>query len=107
MVPGMQAQGMAQVRVHQEQGNDMKLTDEQLVLLEDAAWDADMDFRKDYSGRGMYGKTCVGITGGLPGLVKFVQLITEQGENLAEDIQGIASDSMGLNTIYYFPGMET
>lgn len=74
--------------------------------------DPDEDVRWNYSGRGMYGRTCFGIVGKLDDLLKFVYFcgVTDgiEQENDRESIfadmmSGVCSDSMGYDTIYYWP----
>lgn len=68
-------------------------------------------YRANYSGRGMYGKECIGIVmpglSGLVGLVGFVVFFMEQdGFETFEVINMLAdvkTDSMGFETIFYFP----
>jgi NADH/NAD ratio-sensing transcriptional regulator Rex len=67
--------------------------------------------RRDYSGRFMFGQRCFGIVGSDSQWAEFVIALKE------DEAQGLASkglakkladyldtDSMGLSTIYYFPG---
>lgn len=51
----------------------------------------------DYSGRGMFGKTCVGIVTDSPALVGFV--VAELG--FPKDALPRRRDSLGLETILY------
>jgi len=51
--------------------------------------------RKDYSGRGMYGDTCVGIT-----------VEPSLGKKLAKKLKHISYDSMGMNMILYWRGVQ-
>jgi hypothetical protein len=83
-------------------------------VVEDAGLEPD-DVRWDYSGRGMYGKTCFGFVGGLRDLAAFfVQLgqAEVQSPDTAEQdaayclAQALTSDDMGMSTIFYFPGVE-
>lgn len=75
-----------------------KLTAEQIAqqteMIEDelTQWG---DFRPDYSGRGMYGKTCPGIDTDTP-----TRVIEEAG---ALGLRGAVTDSMGKGTIVYWP----
>lgn len=85
----------------------MKLNQEDLGTLEEAAGEAEMDFRTDYSGRGMYGKTCVGVTGDTAKLVHFVLLVGEKDLDFALDnLTNMSQDSMGLDTIFYWPQLN-
>jgi len=67
--------------------------------IERLAENRGLEFRTDYSGRGMFGKDCVGIVG-------------ENGEcaALASLIQRktgyrYSSDNMGRDMVYYFPAI--
>ena len=97
------------------------LTITQLLRLEDIAdIDVEEEVRTHYSGRGMYGKTCLGYTGG--NLVEFVAalalIILEYAEtgtppddawSLFEQITTIGegeTDSMGIGRIHYWPGIQ-
>jgi hypothetical protein len=79
--------------------------------------DFDLEFEvREYSGRGMYGKNCVGFTTDRPydlliALVIILKDLTEDDtyDDLpdADDLFGsVAMDSMGLSSIIYFPGWE-
>ncbi len=74
-------------------------------ILDDAGTE---NYRDDYSGRGMYGKTCFGITGGLSDYVEFLlQASMVLGLDEAREMFGAPSyDSMGWDTIYYFPNVK-
>lgn len=69
------------------------------------------DVRPDYSGRGMYGKTCVGVvTDSMGGFVRFLlEVASEIGLGSNDEIGDLADrtsrDSMGLSTIYYWRGL--
>lgn len=85
-------------------------------------WDElenEFNLRSDYSGRAMYGNTCIGITGDTSDLLKFIARVatwnfeanedpnSPEGIELVEDLARSArSDSMGYDTIFYFPGVE-
>jgi hypothetical protein len=67
----------------------------------------------DYSGRGMYGATCFGIVGSLSDAVKVLIGLAEQetrnegdAENVRELVDLMRTDSMGPDSIVYFPGAE-
>lgn len=92
----------------------------------------EVEFRNDYSGRGMYGRKCVGITGSRNECARLVGEVIKQmtqelfehaidcedgQENAAYDLndqvqQGIdklldqSMDSMGLDVIVYFERLE-
>jgi hypothetical protein len=58
-----------------------------------------------YSGRGMYGRNCVGFVSDETQLRAIAQLILscEDTEEAARVVRGMAQDSMGLDRIYYWP----
>ena len=63
-------------------------------------------FRSDYSGRFMYGRTCVGIVIDdrvYEIIVALCDFLHEYGVECVSDTLGsISSDNMGLSTIVYF-----
>lgn len=64
------------------------------------------DLYEGYSGRAMYGETCFGVVCDSPG--KFALFCAALGSS-ADDwdfVNSVRTDSMGLSTIYYFPGYE-
>lgn len=71
-------------------------TPEQFEALQDIAQQNDGRLRS-YSGRGMYGERCLGITTKQPNSV-----IEDAG---AAGIKGARQDSMGLSTIVYWPNI--
>jgi hypothetical protein len=76
--------------------------------LED--WDQSFETRRDYSGRGMYGSSCIGFVTSDPmglAMALTVVLIELQSQDIADvpdwsDLT-VRTDSMGLSTILYFP----
>ena len=69
------------------------------------------DLRADYSGRGMYGKSCVGFVTGDWGdfIGGLVELVRDHGdEDWFNDIDWsiVHSDSMGFSTIIYLPYLK-
>lgn len=71
-------------------------TPEQFEALQDIAQQNDGRLRS-YSGRGMYGAQCLGVTTEYPNSV-----IEDAG---AAGIKGARQDSMGLKTIVYWPNI--
>lgn len=64
--------------------------------------------RMNYSGRFMYGRTCLGIVGDPSDLVLFVQHVVPGIPEL-EDVDlssDLRSDNMGLKMIYYWPDIR-
>lgn len=60
---------------------------------------------RSYSGRGMYGSSCLAIvcdTNELA-LIMFTLGLTQQSPNLLDYIQGMRRDNMGLSSVFYWP----
>jgi hypothetical protein len=53
----------------------------------------------DYSGRGMFGKNCLGVVGAMHDL----DTLLSEVEGSAE---GLRKDNMGLDYIYYWPDIQ-
>ena len=85
------------------------LTKEQYSDLEYAAENYEMNVTQDYSGRGMYGNICFGVSGDyidMYGVFKFLR-DTLDDENLADDImESRREDSLGFGSIIYFESVE-
>ena len=72
------------------------------------------DFRPDYSGRGMYGRECIGVV--CDSLRDFMRLVHEVVCMVENDggcphdatsiLADVSTDGMGLSTIYYFTGLR-
>tara|TARA_Y100001973_G_scaffold106687_1_gene186522 strand:- start:3691 stop:4002 length:312 start_codon:yes stop_codon:yes gene_type:complete len=67
----------------------------------------------NYSGRYMYGKTCIGIVGDdvHSDLIQFISSIVslvdkEELEEILEYFSDCKMDNMGLNSILYFPNVQ-
>lgn len=74
----------------------------------EAVQDQFNDVRDDYSGRGMYGATCVAVVGDAATFADFIQAVTEVtgGAVRARSLASICrQDSMGFDTVYYWPGL--
>jgi len=83
-------------------------------LIEKYCEEEGLDFREDYSGRGMFGRCCVGITCDDPlskliGL--FAYIMDSDNELEAYEVQETLGkpkqDSMGMSCILYFPKLKT
>lgn len=59
----------------------------------------------DYSGRGMYGRTCVGIVLDYDAVADLSEAIADAGADEILDREGRSQDSLGLNTIIYWTGV--
>ena len=69
----------------------------------------DLDFSRDYSGRFMFGSICIGIICDNPMdmMMNLTSYLAENGiENAQNRLGNICSDSMGLQTIVYFPELH-
>ena len=81
--------------------------------IERISEDCDITIHEDYSGRFMYGATCLGLSfEGSAGSL-FAAFIRELEnaesstvEEAAEMFDDMRSDNLGLGTIYYFPGWK-
>lgn len=83
--------------------------------LKAACEDAGLDYRS-YSGRGMYGDRCLGVTGkDVPSifadlLEAFSNMYTDEGDvdmsSVAELFRRTKWDSMGLDVIVYWPRIK-
>lgn len=83
-------------------------------LIEEFCNEQDLNFRDDYSGRGMYGRKCVGITcySPLATLADLFAYIVDSddeicGGEVLETLGKPKMDSMGMEKILYFPNVET
>lgn len=56
---------------------------------------------RSYSGRGMYGRSCLGVVCSLQLLLDIVFEFGKTGEEF--NLGSVKSDSMGCDTIYYWP----
>lgn len=64
---------------------------------------------RSYSGRGMYGRSCVGVTveRGTSAFTVGIHVAEQLGENAYEAARlDTAQDSLGLDTILYFPMLD-
>jgi hypothetical protein len=109
-------------------GKNMSLTikfDEILDVVDcsgNAFDEAEDVIRKDYSGRGMYGRTCLGIVvDNQSDFIAFIKELADRyyaGEGayaeLSEEmrefydnyLEAVTQDSMGRATIYYWPRVQ-
>ena len=89
------------------------------ILYDTYGTAGDVDFRSDYSGRGMNGQTCVGFVVQMRDLLSVGAALTEMLRPAGEDdvdydvkwnllhymITNACMDNMGMNMIVYFPGV--
>lgn len=86
-------------------GNERQLA---VDIIRNYCEENDLEFRDDYSGRGMYGKRCVGFVGYdyLDDLIEICDRIRDEGIASASEVLGIPRvDNMGMQTIVYFPNL--
>lgn len=88
------------------------LDKDQCNLIELICENNDIELRKDYSGRNMFGKECFGIVGNGNTLTKFFIDLTSSlkefdDEQLAYELSyDLKTDNMGNDYIYYFPNWQ-
>ncbi len=81
--------------------------------------DYEVNFRNDYSGRGMYGRTCVGITGDRRGCMRLIADVIKSAyiqsvednkidkDEAVDILLDFDQDSMGYDVIIYWPGLPS
>lgn len=96
----------------------MEFTETELrAVLEKAGIDHDdtSTVRRTYSGKFMYGAECLGIVGRGPNVyTRFVMALqmyvaenrSDKLQELAEIIDRVCWDDMGLGTVHYFPSIS-
>ena len=73
-------------------------TQEKITVIEQVASEIGGQMYEDYSGRGMYGQTCIGITCADPqGCIE---------EAAARGLRGSRTDNMGKEYIVYWPSVR-
>ncbi len=87
------------------------------TLIKQACEDSgEVDFRDDYSGRGMYGDRCVGITGTRGQCMSVIGAAIKRAgddgighnfEKAVDKLMGFSQDSMGLDIIMYWPSIKS
>lgn len=75
-----------------------------LLRLVEAAEDANVHHRTDYSGRGMYGAECFAIYGNTVDLIRFLRNLDDA---TADQLSDPAIDNMGLDYVYYWSTLRT
>lgn len=77
--------------------------------------DEDTGFRNNYSGRGMYGRSCVGITGSKEDCQALIAEVIKEARyredsldfgELVDAVLDYSQDSMGLDVIIYWPHIK-
>ena len=68
-------------------------------IIEDAGYEA-----RSYSGRGMYGKECVGVTCHSE-ITLIFDMMDHASRNQIKELKGCITDSMGRSIIVYWPSV--
>lgn len=91
----------------------MKLTEKQRnTLLKLTRYETDgVQIRSHYSGRCMYGRSCVGFVGDFGDVLPFLIQLGAELESLDDngflnELNQAAMDNMGMDIIVYFPKVE-
>jgi hypothetical protein len=90
----------------------MVLNKQDIELLKEFANEYDCKLRTNYSGRGMYGKSCIGFVTDLSpfslGLELALFLNREDRTEMVDTFSQtrVNEDSMGLSNIIYFPSIQ-
>jgi hypothetical protein len=73
-------------------------TQEKIEVVQDLADEFDGRVHESYSGRGMYGRTCYGVSvdGNATDVIE---------EAAARGLRGACTDNLGLGTIIYWPSV--
>jgi hypothetical protein len=74
--------------------------------LEGCGLDGEISIYENYSGRGMYGSECFGIVCNESNFAQFCAAIGAATDGWGDWIYKVRSDSMGLSTIWYWPGVS-
>ncbi len=77
---------------------------EPIDTLVEAAEDAGVEYRTNYSGRGMYGAECFAIEGNTSDLIRFLRALDD---DMADELMDPSTDSMGLDTVFYWRFLKT
>jgi hypothetical protein len=92
------------------EGLGMILTSQQLNTIENCL--PDYASIQSYSGRVMYGKSCLGIrldtVDSLQFVAEFIHSLTQEDDSLAGALidESLRWDDLGLGTIVYFPSVQ-
>lgn len=83
--------------------------DARTLALADYAAYYDVEYRNNYSGRGMYGRTCPALVGSMFDIAKVIAAMAVE-DDLAEAAEWLEQtkriDSMGLGYVAYWPAAE-
>lgn len=84
----------------------MILTPNQLDDFNNLAWDIGGEVCEDYSGRNMFGKTCLGIV--VEELENSLFRLGKESSDyeFSKELENFRTDSMGKSSIIYFPKIQ-
>jgi hypothetical protein len=91
--------------------NPITPTKENLIEAVESIGLDESNLRFDYSGKGMMGRECLGLEGGISDLINFTIELTARAA-FDGNIEAVAwmgnvrSDSMGYSTIWYWPSLN-
>lgn len=90
---------------------EIKLTKAQCEIIEQVCGEREIQIHTNYSGRGMFGDKCFGISGNQRSLniySYFIRSLIDRDRDLAEEFltQAIREDSMGRGSIIYWEGIQ-
>jgi hypothetical protein len=90
----------------------MQLTQDTLKsICEDSG--GEVEFRNSYSGRGMYGSTCVGIVGSMSDCMVVIGEVIKSAEgnpgfeDTVDQLLSFSTDSMGRDVILYWEDFDS
>lgn len=86
----------------------MTLTPDQFNEFSNLAWDIGGEVYENYSGRGMYGKTCLGITVNEleNSLFRLGKLAAQSDDGWEHELENFRTDNLGRDYIIYFPKLQ-
>jgi hypothetical protein len=84
-------------------------------MIRDAAEQAGLSFRRDYSGRGMYGRSCIAVSGHrhsiqcelFPAVIQEIAACyPDQVSEMARQLMDYQTDSMGFDQVFYWSDLQ-
>lgn len=92
----------------------MKLQSKHVDALRIFCEDNEINFRDNYSGRGMYGRSCIGIVGSAKDLMILCVALFQREGDVSDAVAEVGLDpwldihwdSMGMDMIYYWPDIS-
>lgn len=86
----------------------MKLTQDQFIEFQELADEIGGEVYENYSGRGMFGRKCLGITvdNDCRSLFSLGREVEIRQVEFGDMMNNVVVDSLGRNYIIYFPSIE-